>query len=83
MLKRKVCRHLRIPLLLTAATCLLGGCFVLLPPEVGGMTEYEPPREIDPDDIALPSDFENEAIATGLEVPTDVAFDEQGHIFTS
>ncbi len=47
----------------------------------GGMTEFEGPRPIRPEDIALPDGYAIEAVATGLTFPTGVAFDDAGGIY--
>jgi glucose/arabinose dehydrogenase len=72
------------PLLLGAsvvAALLLAGCFPFLPSQGGGQTTFEPPREADPADVALPPGYRIEVVATGLTFPTGVAFDDEGHVF--
>src|SRR5690606_28359916 len=65
----------RIPLLALAAA---GGCYALQPSDGGGDTRFEPPRRIDPADVALAPGYRIEAVATRLTFPTGVAFDGDG-----
>ncbi len=44
----------------------------------GGQTEFEPPRTITLSDIAVPYGFTIELVASGLECPTGVTFDDKG-----
>lgn len=59
----------------------LAGCFVMLPSRGGGQTEFEAPRRLDPRDVALPDGYLIEVVATGLSLPTGVAFDDQGQVY--
>ena len=63
-----------------ALVLVLAGCFPVLPSRGGGQTEFEPPRQVDPADVALPDGYEIEVIATGLTFPSGVAFDDQGRV---
>lgn len=76
---------LYIACLATLATIFgaLSGCFVLLSSEGGGQAHFDVPRKIDPSDIALPEGYEIEAVATGLDMPTDIAFDERGRVYVT
>ena len=63
------------------AACVIAaltGCFAMLPSKGGGQTEFEPPRRLDPRDVAVPAGYRIEVVATGLNLPTGVAFDDQG-----
>ncbi|HEX7005188.1 MAG TPA: hypothetical protein VF168_13470 [Trueperaceae bacterium] len=60
---------------------LLASCFPLLPSQGGGQTEFEAPRRLQPADVRLPDGYEIEVVATGLDLPTGVAFDDQGRIY--
>jgi glucose/arabinose dehydrogenase len=60
---------------------LLAGCFPVLPSAGGGQTTFEPPRRTDPSDVALPTGYRAEVVAEGLNLPTDVAFDDQGRLY--
>ena len=59
----------------------LAGCFAVLPSKGGGQTEFEVPRRLDPQDIALPAGYQIEVVATGLSLPTGVAFDQEGRAY--
>jgi glucose/arabinose dehydrogenase len=67
---------------MTALTVLVGvgACYWMRGSKGGGMTEFEGPRRIRAEDIALPDGYAIEAVATGLTFPTGVAFDEAGGI---
>ncbi len=72
------------PILLSAAVLaalVLAGCFPFLPSQGGGQTTFEPPRELDPADVALPAGYRIEVVASGLTFPTGVAFDDEGRVF--
>lgn len=56
----------------------LQGCYSFRPSAGGGQTDFDPPRTVNPADVALPAGFRIEAVATGLSFPTGVAFDEAG-----
>lgn len=47
----------------------------------GGMTEWKPPRKINPDDIAVLKGYRIEPVATGLTFPTGITFDDQGRAY--
>jgi glucose/arabinose dehydrogenase len=64
--------------LAVALIATLAGCFAMLPSQGGGQTEFNPPRQLDPQDVALPAGYRIEVVATGLNLPTGVAFDDQG-----
>jgi glucose/arabinose dehydrogenase len=76
-------RARRSPVLSLGLLLALSGCFPALPADGGGMTDFNPPREVDPADVALPEGYEIEAVATGLTFPTDVTFDEQGRVYVT
>ncbi|HEX7021727.1 MAG TPA: hypothetical protein VF171_02645 [Trueperaceae bacterium] len=59
----------------------LAGCFPTLPSNGGGQTNFVPPREVDPTDVALPAGYRIETVATGLSFPTDITFDDQGRVY--
>lgn len=69
---------------LALAPCfLLGACFTLLPSDGGGETSFDAPRQVDPSDVALPAGYRIEAVATGLDLPTGVAFDDEGRPYVT
>ena len=68
-------------LLLVSALC---GCYEMRPTSGGGKLTVLPEdgvRALNPEDIALPSGYRIEAVATGLTFPSGVAFDESGTPF--
>jgi glucose/arabinose dehydrogenase len=60
---------------------MLGGCYPMLPSSGGGQADFDPPREADPLDFELPDGYVAEVVATGLNLPTSVAFDGQGRVY--
>lgn len=59
--------------------CLaLSGCYALHPSQGGGQTDFVPPREVNPADVAVPAGYRVEVVATGLTYPTGVTFDAAG-----
>jgi glucose/arabinose dehydrogenase len=48
----------------------------------GGQTKA-PARRVNPRDILLPGGYQIEPVATGLTLPTGVAFDAQGHAYVT
>jgi glucose/arabinose dehydrogenase len=59
----------------------LNGCYILQDSSGGGQTTFQPPRQIDPADVALPEGYRIEAVATDLTFPTGVTFDEEGNAY--
>lgn len=59
----------------TALHAVLAGCFSLRSSQGGGQTAFDPPRQLNPGDIALPEGYRIEVVASGLDLPTGVAFD--------
>ncbi|WP_216326908.1 PQQ-dependent sugar dehydrogenase [Deinococcus aestuarii] len=57
---------------------LLTSCYSLLPSNGGGQTTPRALRLIRPADVAVPAGYRVEAVATGLNFPTAVAFDDAG-----
>lgn len=73
----------RLPSCLLPATVLAlacAGCFRLRSSSGGGETAFEPPRPVDAGDVAVPTGYRAEVVATGLDFPTGVAFDDQGRL---
>lgn len=67
-------RHLLAALVMVP----LAGCFPILPTDGGGMTDFDPPRNIDPSDIALPDGYTIEPVARGLTFPSAITFEHRG-----
>lgn len=57
---------------------LIAGCFKLSPPDGGSQTRFQGPRTFNAEDIALPSPYRIELVASGLTFPTGVTFDGEG-----
>jgi len=59
---------------------LITGCAAASAPRGGGQTDktLAAPRVVNPDDVLLPDGYRIEAVATGLNFPTGVAFDNDG-----
>lgn len=57
---------------------LIAGCFKLSPTDGGSQKRFQGPRTFNPDDIALPSPYRIELVASGLTFPTGVTFDGEG-----
>lgn len=69
----------RITVALTAAVFLtVGGCYNLRPSDGGGQHVTQTERRVNPADVAVPSGYRIELVATGLTFPTGVAFDSNG-----
>jgi len=63
---------------LASLVLLLGGCFKTLAGGGGSAESFEPPRQVRPEDVAVPQGYRIEVVATGLTYPTAVVFDSQG-----
>ena len=71
---------LRICLLATlgCALALSSGCYSIRPSAGAGQTSFDGERKIRAADVALPSGYAIEAVATGLTFPTGISFDANG-----
>ncbi|HET6567493.1 MAG TPA: hypothetical protein VFG50_05975 [Rhodothermales bacterium] len=49
----------------------------------GGKATFEPPREVNPADVAVPEGYRIEVVATGLTFPTGIAFDDEGRAYVT
>lgn len=79
-------KHPSLRVLCTTAViaAMIGaGCFVFQKSEGGGQTDFEGPRKVDPNDVAVPEGYRVEVVATGLTFPTDVTFDASGGIYVT
>lgn len=70
-----------VAVVLVCVALAIGGCYWMRSSKGGGMTEFEGPRSVRAQDVALPDGYSIEAVATGLTFPTGVAFDDEGGIF--
>ena len=66
-----------------ASAALLAGCYNIRPSTGGGQTAFSGTRALDPADVALPSGYRAEVVATGLTYPTGVAFDSEGRPYVT
>jgi glucose/arabinose dehydrogenase len=64
--------------LLMASLALLSGCYAIRGSSGGGQTNFSPPREVNPADVAVPPGYRVEVVAIGLTFPTGIAFDQRG-----
>lgn len=48
------------------------------PSSGAGQTAFQPPRDVDPADVAVPPGYQVEVVATGLTFPTGITFDDDG-----
>ncbi|MBI4375395.1 MAG: glucose dehydrogenase [Elusimicrobia bacterium] len=62
--------------------CLpMGGCHYLRTPVSGGQAEFSGHRPLRPQDIAVPTGFRVELVASGLTFPTAVVFDDERRLY--
>jgi glucose/arabinose dehydrogenase len=66
-----------------ASAFLISACYSMRPSDGGGQTSFEPPRQLNPADVALPAGYRIEVAASGLTFPTGVAFDGQGRPYVT
>ncbi|HJU05642.1 MAG TPA: hypothetical protein VJ692_10875 [Nitrospiraceae bacterium] len=83
----RLLRHSRRPWVIGSALLLLlghlAGCFSSRSPDGGSQAKFTLPRHINADDVALPSGYRIDAVATGLTFPTGVAFDREGRVYVT
>jgi glucose/arabinose dehydrogenase len=67
----------------SSATLLVSSiaCFAMRASKGGGERVSDQPRRVDARAIALPPGYRIEAVATGLDFPTGVAFDDDGRVY--
>lgn len=70
--------HLKYAFLLLFLAVVLSGCYRMRASKGGGQTKSISEKRIDPTDIALPKGYKIELIASGLNYPTGIDFDETG-----
>jgi glucose/arabinose dehydrogenase len=70
-------------IVLVSALASLPACFAMRSSHGGGQTSFTPPRTLDPKAIALSPGYRIEVVASGLDLPTGVAFDEQGRAYVT
>ncbi len=56
----------------------LTGCYGMRGSSGGGVARFEPPRPLQPGDVAVPGGYQIEVVASGLTFPTGIAFDADG-----
>jgi glucose/arabinose dehydrogenase len=57
------------------------GCFAWHPSRGGGEIRPAGPRVVDPADVAVLPGYRLEVVATGLDLPTSVTFDDHGGVY--
>jgi glucose/arabinose dehydrogenase len=67
--------------LTVALVATLPACFAMRPSKGGGQAAFDPPRRAEPRSVALPAGYRIEVAATGLSLPTGVAFDDAGRVY--
>src|SRR3954454_10179585 len=60
---------------------ILSGCYNMRGSNGGGQISTTPARKINSSDVALPPGYTIEVVATGLNFPTGVTFDNDGRIY--
>jgi len=71
----------RIAVVSTVVLLVLGGCYSMRPSSGGGQRVASEVRSVQPGDVALPSGYRIEAVASGLTFPTGVTFDDSGRAY--
>lgn len=68
-----------------AVCCALQACYVMRPSSGGGqyVVRSTSARQVRPGDIALPTGYRIEVVATGLTYPSGVAFDDTGKAYVT
>lgn len=69
------------PLALVGMSLLQAGCLTLSPPNGGGATAFEPPRQINPGDVAVPAGYCVDAAVKGLTFPSGVVSDDHDRLY--
>src|SRR5690625_1695771 len=67
-----------LPVVALFALTLLSACFPGAQNRGGGQTTFTPPRQLDPAHVAVPDGYSVEVVATGLDFPVGIAFDDEG-----
>jgi len=76
-------RRTAVAALAAMLVTVIPGCFAILPSHGGGQTSATSARRVDPQSVALPSGYRIEVVATGLDLPTGVAFDDEGRVYVT
>lgn len=71
----------RTRIVLVVLAVAASSCFYLLPSQGGGQTRPDEVRRVDATDVAVPSGFRVEPVATGLTFPTGAVFDDRGRLY--
>jgi glucose/arabinose dehydrogenase len=66
---------------LACILALTSGCYVMRPSNGGGKASFSPPRQTNPEDVALPEGYKIEVVAQNLTFPTGVTFDDEGKLY--
>src|SRR5436190_8545943 len=76
-------KHVVRSLGLAVVLASLQACFAMRSSHGGGQSGFTPPRTLDPKAVALPPGYRIDVVASGLNLPTGVAFDEQGRAYVT
>jgi len=57
------------------------GCYFMRGSSGGGETEWQPPRKINTEDVALLKEYQIEKVAEGFTFPTSITFDDDGNAY--
>lgn len=67
--------------LFVSCVLILSGCYALRGSHGGGQTDFEPPRRVAAEDIAVPSGYRIEPVVTGLTFPSAVVTDDANRVY--
>jgi glucose/arabinose dehydrogenase len=73
--------HQRSRWVILTALGMLAACFAVRGSHGGGQVKVDQRRELQPADIALPSEYRAEVVASGLTFPVGITFDDHGGIY--
>lgn len=76
----RLARVFRALLLVPIAAASLAGCYAMRFSQGGGQTEFNPPRKISANDVALPPEYRIEVVLQNLTFPTAAIFDDQNRL---
>jgi glucose/arabinose dehydrogenase len=71
----------RLLVVCVAVVLALAGCYSVRPSSGGGQRVVSEARTVQPGDVAVPTGYRVDAVATGLTFPTGVTFDDAGQVY--
>jgi glucose/arabinose dehydrogenase len=83
LLPTRVHRYLRAAAATLVCTLGLAACFPFQQSQGGGQTDFDPPRRVDPGDVAVIDGFTVEVVAEGLTFPTGIAIADDGTLYVT